>query len=406
MNRGKKIAAITAAVFVGSVAAAARQQDGRVNAGAADAATPSEIPASTTHSPNAVEVSAGDMPGVASDGRTVTVVDPVYGEPAYTMRIPAGWSFQATVLRNPDADPGLVFRTASPDGLTGAQQMPDYESVWTTISAMAQSYRFAHVPVMQSLSAADFIRNVVLKDARPGAQAGPVSTLEGSDKLQQQVAEMNARLASTSRGSPIHASADGARMRIQYDYNGHALEENVATVVMRTDIPLQSGATFQTTHTTVTAIRAPRGQLDAKQSMLVGIFQSIKADPTWTAKLQAASSAQNARAMQQIQANQDQLMRQSRANLAHNKAIFDQSMASAATISAAGHASAMGTVEHMGDVQSMIDPTTGRAGQVSNQYSYSYSDQDGRVIHTNSPTYDPSAVMRGTWAQLQPIKPQ
>ncbi len=80
-------------------------------------------------------------------------------------------------------------------------------------------------------------------------------------------------------------------------------------------------------------------------------------------------------------------------------------MNSAAAIAGAGHRGAMATADHMGDQQAVIDPSTGQTGKVSNQYNYSYVNQDGNVVHTNSATYNPNAELRGNWVQLQPISP-
>ncbi len=91
---------------------------------------------------------------------------------------------------------------------------------------------------------------------------------------------------------------------------------------------------------------------------------------------------------------------------ANQKATFEASMAAARTLSAIGHQSATATAEHMGDLQSMIDPATGRTGQVSNQYNYSWADQDGAVVQMNSPGLNPNQHLRGNWTQLQPVKPQ
>lgn len=156
--------------------------------------------------------------------------------------------------------------------------------------------------------------------------------------------------------------------------------------------------------------RAPKGQLDASEKLLIAIFKSLTPDPAWSQKQQAFAMKQNqmqmARIQQQGQAFQAQLMKQNQAFRASQQAKFEASMNSARAMSEAGHRSAMATAEHMGDVQSVIDPATGRTGQVSNQYNYSYADQNGRVVQTNSPTFHPNAQLRGNWTQLQPVQPR
>jgi hypothetical protein len=66
------------------------------------------------HTPNRNKVSL----------REETVYDPLYGVPAYKVKIPADWKFQGQVVRTACEDDYLVWRAESPDGLTGMQRMP------------------------------------------------------------------------------------------------------------------------------------------------------------------------------------------------------------------------------------------------------------------------------------------
>lgn len=334
--------------------------------------------------------------------KTLTVADPVLGMPAYDVTIPADWTFQGAVLRAATGDQMLVFRATRPHGMVGVQRMPDVVSVWAETPQEQAFFRAARLLVQRPQSPVEFLKTSLIPAARPGAVAGQVSPLPNAAELQRNMAELNARAAAS--GSSIRSRGEGAMMRITYEYEGHPMEEDLAASVITMDVPTRMGV-YQSTHTYSAAMRAPRGQLDAQAPLLLAILRSPSQHPAWVRRF-AEQQRHDARvASATIAQFTQQNMASERAARQRNQQVFERSMSDARARQNAIDASARGTAEHMGDVQTMIDPATGRVGQVSNQYNHSFADQDGRVIHTNSPTFDPNAALRGTWTQLQPLKP-
>ncbi|MDQ6621585.1 MAG: hypothetical protein M3Z31_18150 [Pseudomonadota bacterium] len=339
-------------------------------------------------------------PASAVGGRlkTVEVLDPLFNEVAARFTIPNNWVFDGTILR-PHLGPALVFRASSPDGLTGLQRLPRYDSVAHTDPKMRQFYQAQKVTVTDPMSAKDFLNKVVLPESRPGVTViGPeaMPALGGLAVADQQANDRYARQASGQR--PKHQHSDGARVRIAYTFNGQPVEEAIVVVTTTTELPANYGNTMWLSQATITGARAPRGQLDGMMKQLVAISESENVSASWE-KRQAAFALQNA------QQQQAAIIANGRRRLAENKAIFERSMASAAAMEKGRHAGAMGTSDHMGDVRGMVNPATGQSAKVSNQFNYSYVDQNGNVVHTNSATYNPNAELRGNWTQLQPMKP-
>ncbi len=207
MGRGQKIGIIVAAVVFASVAIAARERN----------ATP------VTN--DGASASAANLGGT-SGMRTVEVIDPLFNQVAYRVTIPANWLFDATVLR-PHFGPALVFRASSPDGLTGIQLLPRYDWVMTDDPGMRSFYANVKIPVMPLMPLDDFIKQYVLKEARPGVTVIGPQPFPMAAKMAAADEQTNAQLAAQARRGtrPRHHTSGGARLRISYPINGHQVDE-------------------------------------------------------------------------------------------------------------------------------------------------------------------------------------
>lgn len=331
--------------------------------------------------------------------KTVQIVDPILGVRAFSVTIPATWVYDGTVLR-PHFGTSMVLRTSSPDGLTGLQIFPKYNWLATSDPSMQRFYQNVDVRKMGPMKADEYLRKYVLPEIRSQATVVGPEPMPQFHRLAENDARQNAEFATQSqrngRRAP-HVMSDAARYRIQYDFNGHPEDESIVVLSSVTDIPEANGTT-RLSEATATGARAPRGQLDGRLQMLTAIANSIKVDPEWVQK-QTQFALQNAQAQQRaILSNADSWRRR-------NQAVFEASMKNTAAMEKARHDGAVATADHMGDVQEMVDPSTGETGKVSNQFNYSYVDENGNVVHTNSATYNPNAELRGNWTQLQPLKP-
>ncbi len=347
--------------------------------------------------------------------KTVEVLDPFFGQRAFTLTIPEDWKFEGTVLRAQNGAAQLVFRASSADGLTGVQQLPEYNWEWSDDLAYMRFVRASKAAAFPPMPAADFAKKVVIPEARPNAQVEEAEPIPGlDDNLAAQDRKENEQLAAMSQpgGKPSTVHSDAARVRIQYEFKGHAEEEWIGVITSTQEMPGMGRtiAVRSLSHASVSGSRARLGQLDRSMEIFKQIGSSVREDPGWHGKqvafLTKQLQRQTAHVTNQAQAFTEQMLHQSAAWRAGQQAKFEASMNAAKAMSEASHQSAMATAEHMGDVQSMVDPAKGRTGQVSNQYNYSYANQDGSVGQTNSPTLNPNAQLRGNWTQLEPIKPQ
>lgn len=341
--------------------------------------------------------------------RQVVITDPLFNKPAFTVSIPDDWSFEGTVLHGAGG-PRAVFRARSADGLTGVQMLPLIGWVWSNDKLVAQQFEKLKMTVRAPISAADFLKTVVLPVARPDAKIGDVSPVPTADKLREIDKQTNEQfVASAGGGAAKHRTSDSARVRIQHGLAGHAVDEAMSAVLVMIDTPSPRGGVIREAVAMIVSTYAPHGTLDAVDPSLVAILMSVAPDPAWTKRMGAflaqQAQAQNAQLAAQAAATQRAIMAHAAAARAANQRVFDASMANAKRMEDARHMGAQDTVDHIRDEKTAVNPQTGEAGKVSNQYNYSYVDDAGKVVQTNSPTFDPNAQLAGHWITLETPKP-
>lgn len=338
---------------------------------------------------------------LAAKTRRVEIVDPRLHRVAYRMVIPSDWLFDGTVLHEAFG-PTLVFRTSSRDGLIGLQNTPRYDWISTTDPGMRRFYSYQKTRMMSPMPAEQFLRTIALPEIRPNAEIGDTMPVRFRNRLRERDQQMNAQFEAEARangGRPGHITSDASIIRVQYQFNGRPIDEALLALGTTADQPSRNGSGV--THISqiqVTGMRAPLGAFDDEKKRLTEIWNSIMPDSSWV-------TAENAYELQAAQHQQAADMAYAQQRLAQNRAIFEASMSAAAAMESARHQGAVATAHSMADVQPMGNPATGQTGNMSSQYNYSYADENGNVVQTNSATYNPSAELRGNWTQLQPVKP-
>ena len=271
--------------------------------------------------------------------KTVQIMDPILGVPAFSVTIPSNWVYDGTVLR-PHFGTSMVLRTSSPDGLTGLQIFPKYDWLTTSDQSMQRFYQNVDVQKMEPMKADEYLRKYVLPEVRPNAKIVGPEPMPEFHLLAENDARQNAQLAEQARhnGRPsAHVSSDAARYRVQYEFLGHPLDESIIAVSTMSEIPERNGVT-RLSSATVSAARAPRGQLESQMRMLTAIAKSIRPVPGWEEK-QAQFALQNAMAQQHA------ILANAEAWRKRNRAVFEASMNNAAAMEKARHSGAVASAK-------------------------------------------------------------
>jgi hypothetical protein len=368
-----------------------------------------------------------------SDTRKTVVTDPQYQMPAFTMDAPANWKFAATIARDPGCHAssfGLKFSMQSPDGTTAVAALPGMTWAWTTSPSMQKIMEQSHCPGVDIDSAAGFLVNIAVPNLRPTAKIVSVLPLEAEGQASlaaqlQQLRDQNAATARQYRLPPSKINLEGARVRLQYVRDGHAVEEQILAVVSCTESEFpalykQPAYTRRTCASRSEVIyRAAAGHLDEfmQSPQLKAFNKSIQANSEWSArlaqdqmaafkKMQAANNDafqamlqkgrdDNARLLANGRAFQDQMRASTNSALANDRA-------HQAAIDASAHATALNSL----DRQEFRNPATGQIIEASNQYNHQWVSSDGStLIQTDDHAFNPNGVVypiSQSWTELVP----
>jgi hypothetical protein len=366
-----------------------------------------------------------------SSTRRVEVADPVYQMTAYTLDIPADWKYAGIIARPAGCHSGgaaLKYTAQSPDGLTALVLLPGVMWTWSGSPSMQKVMEAQHCPGIDINTAAGFLVNIAVPNLHPNARivavlplqpAGQAALKEQLEKQQQQ----NAEMARQYNAKPQKLTLEGANVRVQYDRDGHTVEEVISTVIDCTEStmpglmnqPAYQQRTCFTRGTIMT--RAPLGHLDELTALpqYQSLAKSLQPNPDWQSRLardqQAAfqkAQAENNRQFQAIMKkgrdDNDAMLARSKAFNANMRASTDRAMAADRARQDAIDASAHATALYALDRQEFKNPNTGQTIEASSQYNHQWISSDGStLIQTNDHTFDPNGQVNPvntSWTEL------
>ena len=352
---------------------------------------------------------------------TVTIDDPALQMPAFTAQVPNGWKFTGMISRpkgcHGPAVPadGLTFTALAPDGITAYEKLPGVSWVWTSDNSSFGKCNSVRIDTAQG-----FLLNIAVPNLRPDAKR--VSVMALPQKAQQFIAAKN-REFKEQAAPQMRQSIDNARVRVQYNYKGHPVEEVLGTVMLciETDMPaypLLHRAAVQRHLCHVTGVNIRRAPLGALDAMIAQDAPPPQINPQWDQAIiqrmraqfsawQEQNDAQFKAIQQHFKQVNDRMVEQNRQFQAQQKTSFNNAMAQdRATQASIDHAAQMQVRESL-NRQDFIDPNTGARIETSNQFAHNWISSDGQsVVLGTDPTFDPNGVIdpvRQSWTELIPV---
>ena len=361
--------------------------------------------------PRATASTAGGPPVVH------TLMDQTWNMPAATVKVPRGWGFSGGVLHAAGGactvtGTSAVMHIEAPDGNEGLVAMPALRAQYVSDPQLMRQYASSGCLVAKGMTAEDFLKNIVIPKARPGARildSGPDPQLEAS------LAQIRQSMAGL-RGAPPTISS--ARVRISYTRYGQPVEEFVSgiTSCSRSQIPGTPGFSVDCTADQLFLLHAPAGQLDALAARKDLI--DLKPSPAWQQRL--AQDNQNYQ-----QASQEHMLRQQDRNTAAASAYLQNNKDQMAATAAKGQANvdmihrigntsmnidkqrqdgidhaAQGTALSMSNSNIYTDPNTGKQVQLSDQYGDTYVNAEGTMTQQTNSASGP--IGGGWWTEMVP----
>jgi hypothetical protein len=336
------------------------------------------------------------------------VNDPVYQINAATIQIPAGWRFAGAVVRPQDCHSGgtnLKFTAQSPDGLSAISQLPGVAWNWTSSKSMERIMYQMNCPPIALQSAGNFLVNIAVPAMHEKATIVAVLPFDAPSQalLAKEQAEKNQALQQMAASYGQQAGKvviEGARVRVQFQLNSHAIDEEIYTSITCTDsitpgtmMEAASRSRSCTTNSIMVA-RAPQGQLDALVNSVpfLNLGKNARVNPEWQnrvaqnqqAAFQKQQAASNA-AFRAVMANGDAARRKrmadSQAYLANEKAGYAQHNAAEANRRAVVSEGSHQVSLYAADRADFINPATGQKIEADGGYNHQWMSSDGNHLY-------------------------
>lgn len=357
-------------------------------------------------------------PAAASGLRTAEITDPALGMTAASVQFPADWRFAGTVARagNCTSNGGIRYSAQSVDGNIAFVRFPNYAWSWNSNPTFANGMKQRGCTVAPILTAADFLKQIMIPTLRPNAEVLAIEPLAPAIQAQldaqlKQMRENSIRMGAQYGYSPEQSERisgsilDGARARISYTRGGQPVEEILRAIISCTTGHQPTGLNRPPAQTAMCGtremelFRAPKGHL----ANMMPVFSKVTltVNQAWDQRVAQIQTQQSQRLIDQSWQAHNQLMQQSaaqaaartqqwQANEAARQISVDNSIANARAQQNALDRSAVETEKYSLGVQTVVDPNTGQTTNVSNQYSHTVQRQsDGKIFQYNDPSFDP-----------------
>lgn len=382
--------------------------------GAASASPNASLAAKPAHASPTSPVKGG-TPGGYLLMKQVEVIDPGMQNvqaalPAYRLLVPAAWTFKGTILFGGGrggcfADVfGLSMEAKSADGSIVFQGAPDYS--WQYADDPAVLHRLNDparrqlggngkpCPVAKPATAEAYFRQNLATLYPSGSTVVSVEPFPELDAIARR------RLGLPSGGAHNTATVqtDAIRARIDYQRDGKSVEEWVALAVVTRIFQAGRGKFYDCHATELRAMRAPKGKLDANDTLFKVMVSSVQPIPKW----QTYSNGILAKFYQaeaQKEAAQDQII----ANLQNQVAATINSVT--ANMMQGSNNSAFAADQNIRGVQTFRDPATGGTYELSNQYDHAWLNGANQYVMSDDPNFNPNGQVSGNWSQLQAVRP-
>jgi hypothetical protein len=381
--------------------------------------TPSAVPGDTAKAAHpataaTTKPSVREAPGAYLLMKKVSVTGPGPDaahptQSAFDVMIPASWKFEGNVVLGGGkggcfADLfALSMKATSADGAIVFQAAPDYSWQYADDPSIMQSLNdpkrralgadHKPCPVAKPQKAEDYFRQNVLTLFPSGAT---VVSIEPYPALNEIVRQRQGLPPGDGTTGATRTEAIRARMSFQKD--GKDLEEWVA-VAMLVNISRAGRGSFYDSHaTSLVALTAPKGKLDANDKLFKVMVSSLRPQPQWVAYANRQLTTLY-RAEAQKEATIDKIHAQLLQNeIATIQGVTDNMMRGASV-------SAMQADQNIRNVQTFRDPTTGNRMELSNLYDHAWLNGSNEYVMSDDPNFNPNGNLSGSWNQLQAVAP-
>jgi hypothetical protein len=328
---------------------------------------------------------------------------------AFDVMIPSTWKFEGNVVLGGGkggcfADLfALSMKATSADGAIVFQAAPDYSWQYADDPSIMKSLNdpkrralgadHKPCPVAKPQKAEDYFRQHVLTLFPSGAT---VVSIEPYPALNEIVRQRQGLPPGDGTTGATRTEAIRARMSFRKD--GKDLEEWVA-VAMLVNISRAGRGSFYDSHaTSLVALTAPKGKLDANDKLFKVMVSSLHPQPQWVAYANRQLTT-----LYQAEAQKEATIDKIHAQLLQNEIATIQGVTD--NMMRGASVSAMQADQNIRNVQTFRDPTTGNRMELSNLYDHAWLNRSNEYVMSDDPNFNPNGNLSGSWNQLQAVAP-
>jgi hypothetical protein len=349
--------------------------------------------------------------GAEGGMKSVEIVDPILNMRAYSLNVPSKWVFDGAVIQGSKClgIPFVVFRSESPDGLTGIKSLPRLDWSWSENSKYGPKAGSDCMPYSSEIPASDVLKYMV----------GILKVKYVKKLSTPNLAALRERLS--ARDTPTFTTrADQASASVTYHINKIEIQERLDVSVTCSTSTLALFGRIHQCSSFVSRAHAPLGKWSNDTFSPIG--KSLMANPEWQQKwtelmqqnaaasgamvrgaLETAGRERTAQHNAFMQA-QDMRQHQHEEFLATMQRGTDMSMQRAAESADANHRAADDWADYSLDRQKRLDPNTGEITKDSSAYSYTWVNESGQRIQTNDVNENPNGRGTGNWVLQENVR--
>ena len=335
---------------------------------------------------------------------TYKYIDRMTGMEAFRLLIPKGWQAEGTISwsANPALPAQARFRFYNPNGAEEFNLFPTQSYFWTNNQMFLStnppgSLRFGTL-VMRPIDLRNAFMQVIIPKFRT-----KVSGLKITEE--KQVAEL-ARLARGELIRGVHSSAEGGKIRIQYQQNSRLIEEEIYAAVSQfvTDLP---GSAFSRGYFIdywyidyVFSFKAEKNRLDSQSKVFQTMVYSLKVNPRWFARVSNVKEMmvqQIIRGIKAVGRIGEMVARAGSEMRADQMHAWEQRQQAQDRI-------AQNFSDYIRGVDRFHDPFSGKEVELPSGYGRAFANNLGEYIVTDSPSYNPNIGSNLHWEELTPAK--
>ncbi len=324
------------------------------------------------------------------------------GIEAFSMLIPSDWQFEGGmqwVLDNPASPARASFRVYNPKAFEEFQVFPSQPFFWTDNQMLLYSFpigtRYFGNEVLPPVSAVEALKEIILPRFRYGVSNLQITKAESLPNLA-------GSLGSGAQSQPnVVNSSEAAKIRIEYNYNGKNVEEEIYGVIESFSFSFASmTGTITNINWTLDYIfsfKSEKGKLDANTKLFQTIAHSFKLNPQWYNKY---SQLVNYLIQQQIQ-QINHIGQISRIVSQTNNEISDMIMDSYNQRQAVNDKIADNFSQYIRGVDNYYNPVEQKSVELPNGYDNVWANNAGEYILSNDPGLNPNEGSNFNWQKIE-----